>query len=662
MIDLTNAYCYDIETFPNCFTLAVEGLYSDQKAIWEISPYRDERTYMFEYLHWLVSMQAPMIGFNNLHFDYPVMHYIFNNPNCTVQQIYEKAMSVIKSKDRFAHMVWPRDRFAPQIDLYKINHFDNRAKATSLKWLQINMRSPSVVDMPIEVGTVLDSHQIDGSLKPYNVHDVSMTKDFAYYNRQAIDFRNSLVNKFGIEVLNWNDTKIGEEMIINRLPDQLLYDRSTGRKQKRQTYRDKIKVNDIIFPYIKFEHPELNKILASFRATEIGEKTKGLFENFHADVGGVRFHFGTGGVHGSVERKRFYSDENFVVQDIDVASLYPSIAIANGLAPAHLGQQFVDVYSDLPKERKKWQKEKGKKCVEANALKLASNGVYGKSNSEYSVFYDPQFTMTITINGQLMLCMLAEQLIKVPTLQLIQINTDGMTYYVDRQYGDQCRAIWNWWENLTGLVLEDVDYAHMHVRDVNSYVAVDTEGNVKAKGAYWTPEEENWQESISTSQPPAWHKNLSNTVSTRAAVDYLVRGTDPGIYITSCKNPMEFTCAVKAKGQDKLYFNGEPVQSTTRYYVSRLGGQLIKEAPPKGPAGMPKRANGVTEEKYLQVMEANGWQWDETVCTKNKSVYTDRKSTVVSNGGVKICNDIDDFDFDDIDFAWYVNETIKLIF
>ena len=38
-------------------------------------------------------------------------------------------------------------------------------------------------------------------------------------------------------------------------------------------------------------------------------------------------------------------------------------------------------------------KEKGKKCIEANTLKLASNGVYGNSNNVYSPFYDPQFTL-----------------------------------------------------------------------------------------------------------------------------------------------------------------------------------------------------------------------------------------------------------------------------
>jgi len=34
--------------------------------------------------------------------------------------------------------------------------------------------------------------------------------------------------------------------------------------------------------------------------------------------------------------------------------------------------------------------------------------------------------MTITINGQLLLCMLAERLAVIPSLELIQVNTDGI--------------------------------------------------------------------------------------------------------------------------------------------------------------------------------------------------------------------------------------------
>lgn len=479
-MNLDNAVIYDIETFPNCFTLAMECLNSDQQAVWEISDRRDDRQYLMQWFNWLAQTQTPMIGFNTIHFDYPIIHALFHNPQMSVAQIYDKAMQIIKGDDRFGHTIWASDRFAPQIDLFKIHHFDNRAKSTSLKWLQINMRSQSVVDMPVEVGTHLTSEQIDQYLIPYNRHDVSETKQFAHYSMSAINFRLGLVDKFYLDVLNWSDSKIGSEMVIQKLGKDICYDRTSGRRQTRQTPRTSIVLNDIIFPYIQLDHPEFKRVEQYLRQQVLTRnefedtdaiKTKGVFAGLKAHIAGMDYHFGVGGIHGSLERKRFVSDDQYVIKDIDVASLYPSIAIVNRLSPAHLGEPFVNVYSELPKERKRWQDEKGKKCVEANAIKLGANSVYGNSNNIYSPFYDPQYTMSVTINGQLMLCMLAEKLLEVPTLQMVAINTDGLTYIIERGYLDQTEQIEQWWEGLTGLTLEEQFYTRLWIRDVNNYVA-----------------------------------------------------------------------------------------------------------------------------------------------------------------------------------------------
>lgn len=261
MINLQNAIVYDIETFPNCFTFAMEMLNSDFKAVWEISEFKDDRQLLLGFFNELAKTQTPMIGFNNVNFDYPVIHFLWKNPSATYQQLYAKAMSIIESQERFGHIIWASDRFAPQIDLFKVHHFDNKAKSTSLKALQINMRVESVEDMPLECGIVLNRQQIEQLLIPYNMHDVQETKRFAQYSKAAIDFRNDVVSEFGIDVFNWNDTKIGEETIIKKLGDEVCYDRSSGYKKTRQTPRSKIALNDIIFPYVQFEKPEFNRIL-----------------------------------------------------------------------------------------------------------------------------------------------------------------------------------------------------------------------------------------------------------------------------------------------------------------------------------------------------------------------------------------------------------------
>jgi len=674
MINLSETKVYDIETLPNCITLAMEDLYSDTKAVWEISQFRDDRASLLQFFQYLAQMQIPMLGFNNNGFDYPVIHEFWKNPNITYQQLYAKSQQIIDTpwSQRHSNTIWADSRFTPQIDLMTINHFDNVAKMTGLKALEINMRSPNVVEMPVPVCQPISPENIDKYLIPYNFNDVSETKKFALHTIGTVEFRNGLIDQFGVDVLNWNDTKIGENMLIKELGDELCFDRTSGRKVKRQTPRYKIPIKDVIFPYVQFENGEFNRVLhylknqvlktEDFKEEEVGKiVTKGVFKGLTASVGGLDFHFGVGGIHASMDGKRVLTTEEWLIVDIDVKSLYPSIAIVNKLAPEHLGAPFVQAYATLPVKRAEWQEKKGKKCAEANSFKLASNGAYGKSNSVYSPLYDPKFTMTITLNGQLLLCMLAEKLVKVPTIQLIQANTDGITYYIHRDYKNEAEKVCREWENATLLVLEDVDYSAMFIRDVNNYIAVGTDGEIKLKGAYWTPDPVNYHSSIANAQPPAWHKNLSNPVSIRAAVAHMLHGVDLMLFLKTSLNPYDFLCVTKIKGQDKLLWGGLEQQRNTRYYVSKQGGTLIKKMPPQGPLGMFKRGKGVNEAQHLAVMEANGGVWDETVCTKNRSKYDIRENSIAAGHNVTVCNNIEDFDFDNVNYDWYLQEALKLV-
>ena len=117
-------------------------------------------------------------------------------------------------------------------------------------------------------------------------------------------------------------------------------------------------------------------------------------------------------------------------------------------------------------------------------LKLALNGVYGDSNSDYSPLHDPQYTMAITINGQLMLCMLAEKLLASSEVKMIQINTDGLTIKFPRILLYWVRETMKWWEGVTGLDLEEAVYKRFFARDCNNYLAEYTDGKVKRKASW----------------------------------------------------------------------------------------------------------------------------------------------------------------------------------
>lgn len=643
-----DCYVYDIETYPNIFTLAIEHPATGTRWMFEISDRKNDYDSMVQLLHQLRSCNARMIGYNNEHFDYPVIHEIIERCNLSVNNIYDKAMSIIKGKDQWTNRIWPDDRYIEQVDLFKIRHFDNMAKSTSLKSLEFAMRMKNIKDLPFPVSTILNDNQKD-ELIFYNWHDIKATIYFWVRTLDQIAFRDTLSKKYNKSFTNHNDTKIGKDYFIMRLEQMGI--QCFENRQPRQTIRPLIKLSEVVFHYIKFEHPEFNRISNHFKSTTITE-TKGVFKELTATIDGLSYVFGSGGLHASIERQLVSSDDTHQLIDVDVASYYPNLAIKNRLFPAHLGDVFCDIYEDVFNQRR----THAKGTPENAMLKLALNGVYGDSNNIYSPFYDPFYTMSITINGQLLLCMLVDQLIKIPGLTMVQCNTDGVTYRCPHDHVEHSRSICKWWENFTKLELEESIYSRFWIRDVNNYIAeYDGSGELKRKGAYEYKLE--------------WHQNASSLIIPKAVEQHLVNGVDVREFIINHKDSFDFMIRAKVPRSNQLVMRFPdlnvdlPMQSLTRYFISKSGGSLIKIAPARGVPGQFKRANKLTDQYFDQVMKEIGpGVWDERIHTKNKSVYTDDIETGISVGWLTTnCNDADKFDWKNLNYDYYIEQVMKLI-
>lgn len=612
---MTNDWVYDTEEFPNVFTIAFEHVDAPIKLMFEISDWRNDSREIIEFLQYLKNTNARMIGFNNIGWDYPILHTLIRMGKSDAATLYQKAQAIINSQDddsRWLHRINPSDRFIEQIDLYLINHFDNKARATSLKSLEFNMRMDNIEDLPFKVGTTLTREQID-VLKQYNTHDVHATKLFFQKSKDMIQFREELSRKYpGQDWINFNDTAIGKRYFVMKLEEAgvACYDYGDKGRTPRQTKRPVIHLKDAILPWIKFEQPEFNRVMNWLKDQSITE-TKGVFTDLTATINGFTFVFGLGGIHGSVESKTIESDSEYIVVDLDVTSYYPNLAITNGFFPTHLGKEFVTIYKHLFEQRKQYPK----KSAESAMLKLALNGVYGDSNNRFSVFYDPQFTMSITLNGQLLLCWLAEEIMKWTDAELIQINTDGLTVRIPRVQIDELQRVRNYWQSATGLNLEEAVYKAMMIRDVNNYIAVYEDGSTKRKGAY------EWK--------AGWHQNAGGLVVPKVAEKVLVEGAPIRQTIEQWPDIMDFMLRTKVPRNSHLtieYPGQQPqkLQNITRYYIAKDGGRLFKWMPP---------LKGKTE-------------W--------------RKIGVESGWGVQPCNDIKEAGKLPIDFDYYVREVEKL--
>lgn len=658
---------WDIETFPNIATFLFIHAETGQERLFEISDRRNEWEGLRDFVRFLHDGRARGIGFNSIGFDYEVLHATITQGLTTAEAIYAKAMSIINNPDRFGGFkVWESDWLFEQIDLYKVWHFDNRNKQTSLKALEIAMRSERVSDMPVELGTMLGDQQKDVLIN-YNRDDVHETLKFYARSLQQIKLREALSERYGVNMLNYSNTKIGSTILIQAMEAGGIqcFERIGGRKTPRQTHRAVVRLGDVIFPYVRFERPEFQQIVdiykaKTLRADELDEsqlKTKGVFVDLEAVVDSFTFVFGVGGIHGSVSSQVVCADDENPMVDIDVTSFYPKMAIVNNMYPAHFGPQFCTTYNQIFEQRKTFPKG----SPENAALKEVLNASYGNSNNKYSPLYDPFYTMQTTINGQLLLCMLAEQLMKIPGLMMVQVNTDGVTVRCPRQYLDHMRAVCKWWEGLTCLQLEEVLYSRMWIRDCNNYIAEYEGGKVKRKGAYEYEKQ--------------WHQDPSSPIVAMAAEAALVRGECLASYIVNHTDPFDFMLRAKVPKSSRLVLRqgGEErdLQKTTRYFVSMNGGKMVNIMAPKEPEGTWKRKSKVPDRVYNSVMqEIKGWPgdldaagtpWDARIHTGNKSKHTKRETSICSGFLVTECADARDFDWSDIDYGYYVAEASKLV-
>ena len=134
-------------------------------------------------------------------------------------------------------------------------------------------------------------------------------------------------------------------------------------------------------------------------------------------------------------------------------------------------------------ERKKIPKKDPKNYV----YKIVLNSTYGLSNDENSFLYDPQFTMKITINGQLSLTMLYEMICEgIPGALPLMQNTDGLETMIPREYVDKYMEICKRWEDITSLQLEHDTYSKIILGDVNNYIAVTEKGKTLQPKAVYT--------------------------------------------------------------------------------------------------------------------------------------------------------------------------------
>lgn len=255
---------YDLETFRNFFSGIFLDVHTEELKIFVIHDSRNDLQQLIEFLRY----NKGQIGFNNLAFDYPILHWIIEqrkrllglDSDLCARQIYKKSQEVIDFENNFSQI---RKPYIKQLDLYKIWHFDNKAKSTSLKDVAMALKWHKIQDLPYEhTHHVLDK-EIE-SIISYNINDVLITYEFYKKSLDKIRVNIALEQEYKLPLLNYSDPKIGEQLFLKFISDQK--GMSLWQLKQQRTFRDYIDLNECIVDYAHFKSEEFNKLLNTLKS------------------------------------------------------------------------------------------------------------------------------------------------------------------------------------------------------------------------------------------------------------------------------------------------------------------------------------------------------------------------------------------------------------
>lgn len=590
---MSNIYAFDVETFPNLFTMIAVNVDEDfDENIFVIGFGRDDSEQIKEFVK-----GKTLVGYNNLYFDNMILNAVIAGKK--PEELYELAGKAMT--DDPGPEVWNlrnKSTNYKSIDLMAIYAFDKLG--VSLKNVSILLKWHKVQesDLPFDQEVKLEDLQ---KVLQYNSNDVQITKQLYKNSLKIIKTRQDITKLYNIDLINASDSRMGNLLF------EKMYSQHTGLLPERfkllRTDREVVEVRDCISKDIYFRSEILQNLLHDLENLTLRKSiTKEIDENtwrvnntkdfaFSKSVkfANKTFDMGVGGLHSQDDPGKFESDGEYWILDADVSSFYPNIMLVNKIKPAHLGEQFTLILSLLTKER--MAAKKAKDDTKAEAMKITVNAIFGKLGFESYWLYDPQAFYSVTINGQLYLLMLVEHL-TLKGIEVISANTDGVTCKVRKDQLEDYQKVCLRWQELTTFELEIAVYRKYIRRDVNNYIAL--------KGGKFTPEKlMTLDESILFKEFSAEDikkkgifedeiikeesikaKGYKPPIIAKALNDYFLTKQPIEETINSSSDIYDFFMFQKCSKKFKLFYQngGEPqsIQRMSRFYACLEGGEIYK--------------------------------------------------------------------------------------
>lgn len=554
---------YDIEIFPNCFSLTIKNTETKEFQFFELS---NRKNNLVDLIPLFLDKRYIFCGYNNIHYDNPIVNFIIEYKETLKKStrldieynLFQLSQTIIKGDLE----KWKRWKYANNFEtLDLLTMLFSQKLRVGLKEMQVTMKYSNVQEYDGDFEAPIPEEDIPKMIQ-YNINDVNSTEELLYRCENDIKLRLNIEEEYGIKALNKDGVNLGMEILKTKYLEKT--HKTWNDIKDLRSPCDKIALNEIILPFIKFDNPILKDLLNEMKQQVVSPDRKGYNKHFLMD--NLEYSVGVGGIHSVNKPSIFIAKEDEVISDVDVASLYPSLIIEYGFYPPHLGKEFLEVYKGIKDERIE-AKHNGNKLKNLT-LKLSINGLSGNLQSEFSWCYSPKTVMRIRINGQLLLLMLAEKLISIGC-QIIQANTDGLFVLRKKKDEQKFKDVCKWWENLTRLELEEDRFERFYQFAINDYLGV-IEGYKDSKNPKLLKKKGLFIDNVTLGkgmQPMIIPKAINANLADNIPVEETIR---------NCKDINEFITYQKVDKKFAVQYMNKFITHINRYYVSTNGGYLYK--------------------------------------------------------------------------------------
>lgn len=433
---------------------------------------------------------------------------------------------------------------------------DDIDKSLSLKAIEGNLNLPIVESsVPFDIARPLTKLELAEVIR-YCKNDVDATVRLYQERAEYITSKKIVGDMYGVppeDALGLTNAKLSARVLGARPVE----------RDDERDYRipDNLDPDLIPEPVLSFFMQIRDKSIPDVKLFGAGKGSKGMTLDVILKTSGGEcpVTYAWGGVHGAKLAYKAEATEDRLIVNYDVASLYPNSMINFGYCSRSM--EDPDAYKKLVQTRLAAKKAGDKE--KAGALKLVVNTVYGAMLNRYNDLADRRAGRSVCITNQLAMTQLIVMLSRrCESIDFININTDGIMFFIDKAEDALAAQIVEEWSRVTGFEMERDDFKRIVQKDVNNYIGILTSGKMKTKGGY-----------VKLYKGGDFTSN-SLVIIHKAIVDYLVKDIPVETTIGEATSINDFQMIAKTGGtyeRSVHMVDGRPVpvQNVNRIYATK---------------------------------------------------------------------------------------------